>query len=282
MSKRKLSDTQIDEICRRYKAGESSYKLATDFGVSAGTIVRQLVDRGIPRRGCGGQRRKHQVNDQYFKQINTEDRGYWLGFVSADGHVGRDELRIHLQARDRGHLLKLLKALDSDYPVHGHTKPSKDSREQLSYARIQIASAALASDLRGHGVVVNKGLTLRWPPAIPKELWRHYVRGFVDANGGFSIWQSRTGHRALRFYVTSNRDFLLGLQGFLMKACQLKRTKLNPTHWADGYICALEYTGNRQVNRIWHFLYDNATVWLDRKRNKVEKHILEWEYRYGA
>ena len=31
--------------------------------------------------------RKYNVNHDFFESINTEERAYWLGFISADGCI---------------------------------------------------------------------------------------------------------------------------------------------------------------------------------------------------
>lgn len=50
--------------------------------------------------------RKHFYNEDYFSVINTEDKAYWLGFISADGSVSRDayHIRISLSSTDMKHL----------------------------------------------------------------------------------------------------------------------------------------------------------------------------------
>jgi uncharacterized protein (DUF433 family) len=46
---RKLNDNQVDEICKRYQAGESSLTIAKDFQVSKHTVRAELKRRGLQR-----------------------------------------------------------------------------------------------------------------------------------------------------------------------------------------------------------------------------------------
>ena len=52
----------------------------------------------------------HTVNKNYFSNIDTRNKAYWLGFISADGYVvsnksgGNFELGIELSYKDRDHL----------------------------------------------------------------------------------------------------------------------------------------------------------------------------------
>ncbi len=66
--------------------------------------------------------------------------------------------------------------------------------------------------------------------------------------------------------------FCLGAQRYLIEAVGTRKTKLYvPKNSLN--IRTLSYCGARQVSRIFHLLYDNATIWLPRKRDKVIDHI---------
>ena len=48
---------------------------------------------------------KHNLNKEYFKNIDTEEKAYWLGFIAADGCVYKmsknaHRLQINLSYKD--------------------------------------------------------------------------------------------------------------------------------------------------------------------------------------
>lgn len=60
--------------------------------------------------------RKHFYNEDYFKVIDSEDKAYWLGFISADGSVSKDayHIRISLSSIDIKHLEKFLICINAN------------------------------------------------------------------------------------------------------------------------------------------------------------------------
>ena len=67
--------------------------------------------------------RKYFYNDNYFEQIDSEEKAYWVGFLYGDGHISDHTVYLCLQTRDKGHIIKFLKAINAD------TVPIKDSKD---------------------------------------------------------------------------------------------------------------------------------------------------------
>ena len=64
----------------------------------------------------------------YFERIDTQEKAYWLGFISADGCVVAtpqypegSHLSCPARRRDKGHLVKLKAALGATAGVHDRT-----------------------------------------------------------------------------------------------------------------------------------------------------------------
>jgi hypothetical protein len=60
------------------------------------------------------------------------------------------------------------------------------------------------------------------------------------------------------------------IQQILMIKCNLNKTALI-NHHSTPEICYLEYSGNTQMQRIYHYLYDNAPFYLERKHERIIK-----------
>lgn len=61
---------------------------------------------------------KKEVDGYYFDSIDTEEKAYWLGFMYADGYIGKDnEVEFCIQAYDKSHLVMFKKAIKSKHKI---------------------------------------------------------------------------------------------------------------------------------------------------------------------
>lgn len=259
---RVVTEAHEPEICRRYEAGEHPSALAAAFGCGQWSIRNVLVKRGIRRRSQQEAQTKYSCDHSYFDAIDTEQKAYWLGFVGADGCVivnGNTRIfQVKLAAQDFEHVIRLRNALRSDHPIYPLVPTPQDPRA------LQVSSPRLVEGLENHGIHPRKTAIYEWPNFLPDDLLPHYLRGYFDGDGCFSFSRNQPC-----FGLAGQEDFLRGCQGFLMRSVGVGETKL-----ADhGGVFNLAYSGRRQVPRIARFMYDNATVWMPRKRERVA-HLL--------
>lgn len=228
--------------------------------------------------------KKYPYNCDYkfFSRIDTEDKAYWLGFISADGWVSINHdtnsgcLGIELQASDIDHLRKCNKSLSGNYKIVNRqstysisTNPDKVN----DHCMLRIYSISLVRDLMKLGVVPNKtyGMDL---PIIPDELMRHYIRGYFDGDGCVRIRTRQTKKGAKRYpicdIVSYNKIFLEQLRSYL---------------YSHENICSYIYKDKEHCYRLYihkldhtisflNYIYNDSNVYLDRKYYKY-KEILE-------
>lgn len=270
MGNKAISTVMHETICELYKGGDSSTCLAERFQTSARTICSILESHGIPRTYQF--RLKYELkNPRFFQTIDSEQKAYWLGFIAADGYINpkknRFDIRLHI--KDKAHLALLRDALGSGYPLVDRHVIDKTGRK-IDSSGFSMRCADLARDLHSYpGMDNHKSFNLLWPDELLEGLVNHYIRGYMDGDGGFYV-QTRRNRPSLRytFEVTSTPRFLAGLQRKLVMHCNLRYTKLYPQR--NPKTAKLIYGGRLQVERIYHYLYQNATIWLHRKRDKIE------------
>src|ERR1035441_9508810 len=106
-----FSQNELNNIKHQYLNTPQSFEnIAKAYHVSLGTLLRIFRENKIPTKGS----RKHAlVNENYFEKIDTANKAYFLGLISADGFVldkeaGQKIVGISLQYRD-GEIIHYMK-----------------------------------------------------------------------------------------------------------------------------------------------------------------------------
>lgn len=245
------------------------------------------------KREMDGQFKKvYTINENFFEIINTEEKAYILGFFYADGcnSIGEYSSRYIIFTQleqDVDILNKILVAMESSNILYEVIQKSNGKKKYI----LNICSKKLSEDLESLGATPNKSLTLTFPEAIPKNLMNHFIRGYFDGDG--CIWDGKpkrmitkdktkaSGFRErlvhnVKFTFTGNIYFISALQNFLMQELGFNKTKLNfskakdPNNNTCNEVCTMEYSGRRQIKKLYDYMYSNATIYGNRKKEKFE------------
>lgn len=249
-----MTNNECNRAIDLYLGGASLKKCGHAVGYSSAAIWDLLRRRKIPRRPIG-RYRCCVVNEEFFSVIDSEERAYWLGFISADGTIHNDNvITLTLAIKDAEHIRDFSKALDSTYKV------SELHYETYSVCTASIVSRKLVAQLGALGVVARKSLTIQ-PAIVDRALERHYWRGVVDGDGSIHI-------RANGYYVINlvgTKAMLRGFTAAIEQQVGLPQPKLTP----NGSIYITSYA-NAKARRVTDWLYSDATVGLARKIEKAE------------
>lgn len=276
--KYKFNQEAIDCIVKKYSEHKGSItiqrELKNEFNVDVSVhgIYLVLHDNNILIRNDREQALKYSCNDNFFNNIDTEEKAYWLGFIFADGSIIKtsknmdkyNRLSICLSKKDEHHLEKFTDAIEYPKDNIKHANCSNIGEYPQSYVRIN--SIALVDDLISLNCNPNKTFTPSFPSNkdIPSNLIRDFVRGYFDGDGCIS-----GKVKSPLFEITSELYAIQQLQGILMDSCNLSKTKLR--FCRNSY--TLRYGGINQIKKIFHYLYDGATVFLERKYKKFTTYV---------
>ena len=267
------SEEQIAFITKHYQQNHSTGELSKLFGVSTEAIRTVLRKNKIKVYSLKElQKLKFPRNSNFFQQIDSKEKAYWLGFLYADGYISKtNEIRINLKRNDEEHLKKFLKAIEAiNSNIHYSQKVTENKIYYQAYCNIR--DDKLVEDLNNKGCTNNKSLILTFPSEekVPKEFISHFVRGYFDGDG--SIHFVLSGHAKTPNYRISfagTKDFLIALRKIL------KVEHLSLENRGNYYVLAIY--GNRQIEPILKWIYEDATpeIWLDRKRQIYENYLLQ-------
>lgn len=217
-----------------------------------------MKEAGIEIRKNG---RKYIFNENYFESIDTEEKAYWLGFLAADGGINRRTLKINLNVRDKKHLEKFAIALNSNLTVK--EIPGTGYGKGTIMASLEINSIKMVTDLARHGIIPNKSLILK-PPMLPSELECHWIRGYLDGDGSI-IPQLANGNAQLSFLGT--KEILRWIEYKLTNENNHALYSRRKDNSKNSY--QLSFSGIISILKYINFIYKDATIYLDRKYQKV-------------
>ena len=194
-------------------------------------------------------------NTLYFKNIDTEEKAYYLGYLMADGNVsiynGQYCLKLVCKIEDREIIDGFLSAIQSENKTYVYKTDNKE------YIRVSLSSVQAVKDLIKLGVIPKKS-GFECIPNIEPSLVRHFIRGFFDGDGTVSIGKScsRTGFTAPKQMCYD----IIQLIGVDAKVISCK-TNVDKSYFT---------IGKKQSKVLFDYLYTDCSIFLQRKKNKME------------
>lgn len=271
----KINEDEYENIKNLYKKGDSPYKIAEKYNVSRSCIMKILNKIRVKKRTLSEARRVFDLKEDFFETIDNEEKAYWLGFFYADGwvSVGRESKRsdgteyrpslnyksgISLHEKDIYVLHNLSKIL-----FNGKRTPTKDSSS--NNWTIKVNSKKMAEDLQKNGCILHKTYLLAEMPKIEHSLIRHFVRGFFDGDG--SVSKRGNGKDDFNHY---GKISFVGPIEFLEKIKTLFKEEIGVEFKIiscsnSEIVHKAEVYSNKDVRKVFNYLYDGASIFLTRK-----------------
>lgn len=236
-------------VIKEYINGMNSTEIFSKYGIKQQTLSLWLRKGSLSRhRGPKSMIRK----ENFFETIDTEEKAYYLGWIMADGCVscynGQYSIKINIGLADKDILDKFLVAIDSS------NKPSV--KYNKSYY-VSLTSVKMFNDLSKHGVHPNKSGNECFPDILP-ELRNHFIRGYFDGDGITCIKKSkRSGFIAPKIVIDNIQDCL----GTSLTVHDVKNISIDMK----------TILGGIKFSRIlYKYIYADATVWIERKRKRMD------------
>ena len=274
---RTMTPDNIKIIKEKYLEGETIEEITDKYfkdKYCSGEINMVLRKLGITRPN--GTQAK--INHDYFENIDSEHKAYWLGFIYADGSITKKvyekgsytyRLRMELMFEDKYILEQMALDLESDLKpkeYYNNTSHFEGYNKPKHTAYIMFSSKKMGEDLVKLGVMPNKTLILKSLPSIPDNLMKHFIRGYFDGDGSVYLTKDNTIKTA--FYGT--HDFINSIQDFLIKELDLTKKKITDQKEANVSFVGM---AKQESEKIYHYMYDEATIFLNRKYEKYNKYF---------
>lgn len=206
---------KIKRIKRNIREGNFSYKIAKDelkeWEHNLNSILGDRVSIILPSFQKYEKNNKNLPNSRkngkkvlnfhpnlkidYFENINTRSKAYWLGFLWAEVYIGKNyEITLDLSKKDEFQIDKFIKELGLNPNYKCSWNRRKKSGLKL-YVRIRFKCSKMVKDLKKLGYIASRYKKSRFPILNNHELDLAFLLGFFDGDGKAGTNQFHIGSK---------------------------------------------------------------------------------------
>lgn len=258
IQQQKYAMTQVYEWNEYMKQGHSATETSKKFGVPYKSMLN-LLNRHklrIPTRHTPA-RRKNPYNIDYFDNIDSHKKAYFLGLLYADGYIcsgnyeSSKQVGIALQLCDKYIIEELYNELNLKTKLNIYKNSVK----------LVVTDVHLYNTLVNLGLQENKSYKDFVLPNIDEKFLNSFLLGFFDGDGCITNIQ-RTPKVEM---VCNSKIFLESVQEYLQK------NNISSTISIDNQKKHLFIlTINKHINRVKfaQLIYSDSPVYLKRKHER--------------
>ena len=234
------------------------------------------------------------INTQYFKEINSYNKAYLLGFIAADGAIVQNKntntktLTITIHAKDIA-VLELLKLeLNSSLNIKDINYKSKSLQSyklDVNHKRFNTSKKEIINDLESYGLTSNKSLTMpNLILNIPKNYRKAFILGYFDGDGCFIDSKVTRKRKYLKkdgsiseyigkkynshISIKGTKEFLQGIVD------ELQIQSYNIKQISNQNIYTLIIIKNLDILKFYD-CYNYCDFYLQRKKDKFTRKIIQ-------
>lgn len=192
--------------------------------------------------------------------------GYLVGLMASDGCLYKDGRHLEFTSMDLELAQNFCKALGRPITV----KRKLNSDDSTAY-RVQFSDVALYDFLIDVGLTAAKSNTIG-PLHIPDEFYVDFLRGEFEGDGSTYGYYDTRWKNSWMYYVqivSASKDFLdwVILQNIRIIGLSAASPRISGRVWQVSY-------GKKDAGIFFANVYGNSTLFLERKRSKLEGFIL--------
>ena len=234
------------------------------------------------------------INTQYFKEINSYNKAYLLGFIAADGAIVQNKntntktLTITIHAKDIA-ILELLKLeLNSSLNIKDINYKSKSLQSyklDVNHKRFNTSKKEIVNDLESYSLTSNKSLTMpNLILNIPKNYRKAFILGYFDGDGCFIDSKVTRKRKYLKKdgsiseYIGEKYNSYISIKGtkeFLQGIVdELQIQSYNIKQISNQNIYTLIIIKNLDILKFYD-CYNYCDFYLQRKKDKFTRKIIQ-------
>lgn len=257
--KLKIPISQYTYIKQLYISGMTTVEIAEIFNTTDNTISKILKKQGVNIRKAA--RRSIVAYHDYFENINTNAKAYYLGWFITDGSVIVSKSRPNRTPVIAIELIKTDKYIIDKFAQQiGCSEEHVRITSTRNHTYFRFASSKMAQDLSRYGVIPNKTMQ-QYLPKLEEKYMPHLIRGIFDGNGTITL--NKQNYQHLGFY--GSKELCEQIMMYLHNAIGTNIHKVSKS------TCYHVWFSDKEADKIYNYLYDNCgEYYLTRKKKKFK------------
>lgn len=220
----------------------------------------------------------------YFEKIDTPQKAYWLGFICADGYIGKDYCRVSILTKDLEILEKFKRDIKSGHKISEIIQHDKRTGKTYKEYSIQVTNKKFARHLEKHGITPNKTDVLGFPDDLEESMYPYFIAGLFDGDGCVCKIKNTNGIRcnliSTKEILDKIDDILLAKYGVVpCKHLKVSKNKENvyKQYWYKSSEVFLNYiySGDKEIYLARKYDVFKEHKYSDKTRNG-EQPILQY------
>lgn len=239
-------------------------------------------------------RRVYKVDDDYFENIDTQKKAYFLGWLITDGYIGgiihskrgvvaSNRIGLKIARYDSDVVEEFKKELKTDIPIQfykGRISREYENKyngkkyfvQSTEQCGLDITSAKMKKDLSRYGVYPHKTYTVKFPKELCEKYYPGFIAGVISGDGSVDIKNNHNTGAILRCSIAGTLDLLNGIQKVLVKNICFNPKKNPRMINGTKNLYSLELSKIETVN-LYYWLKDNGIGLMFRKNKIIEDYL---------
>lgn len=218
--------------------------------------------------------------------IKNETEAYIIGFFMSDGYSTGSQFGLRLKEEDYYMLEKIKNYFSEKITIGTHKTGAKN---------FVISSYKVLENLEKLGISKDKTHKELSIPPMNKDLIRHFIRGYFDGDGSVFVCNKNKTNSYLKCNICSPTinilkeiNSILKENGIDAKIDVERRIGKKAKVPSGEVICSMDMfrlfiRKKSEIKKFYNFLYDESTIYLDRKKEIFDnnKEMLEYKKLYA-
>ena len=260
----KKRDEKIIELSKTL----SQKEIGKMFGLTPEGIGRVLRKYGIKRKKSRLNMSKLSIDIDYFKTIDTPKKAYWLGFITADGSINKNNNKLTIICKDLEILEKFKTDIKSEHKISNFNYHDKRTDKTYYEYSIQITNELFVNNIIEKGITNKKSDKCEFPK-IEEELYSYFIAGLFDGDGSVSLYGINKNR--LRCNLISTKEILNFINEFLKEKYQITSVKMFSITKNKNNVFKQHWY--KDSSKFLNFIYQgNKEIYLTRKYKIYEQY----------